>query len=82
MRLFRGGESQAYIIKPVLFLFVLCFLAVTKLYSNQTRKAIYLLYNWTLDRYYCSTKLFFREDFIRCWLSGPVWLVVAINSIR
>ena len=38
MRLFRGGESQAYKIKPVLFLFVLCLMAATKLYSKQTRK--------------------------------------------
>ena len=29
-RLLMGGESQAYKIKPVLFLFVLCFLAATK----------------------------------------------------
>ena len=29
-RLFSGGESQAYKIKPVLFLYVLCFLAAAK----------------------------------------------------
>ena len=29
-RLFRGSESQAYKIEPVLFLLVLCFLAATK----------------------------------------------------
>ena len=38
MRLFRGGESGAYEIKPVLFLFVFGVLATTKHYSKETRK--------------------------------------------
>ena len=42
-QLFRRGELQAYKIKPVLFLFMLCFLAATKTSfrtKNPTRKVL------------------------------------------
>ena len=35
-----GGESQAYKIKPVLFLIMLCFLAVTKTLLKTSEKFI------------------------------------------
>ena len=38
---FRGGESQAYKIKPVLFLFVLCFLAAQNFIQNKRENEIY-----------------------------------------
>ena len=48
-RLFRGGESQEYKIKPVLFLFVLSFLAATKtLYSKQTSIVYYDVGNYNI----------------------------------
>ena len=46
-RLFRGGKSQAYKIQPVLFLFILCFLAATiffsKLMRNNNTGYIYII---------------------------------------
>ena len=41
-RLFRRGESQAYKIKAVLFLFVLCFLAATKNVFKRKVKVLYI----------------------------------------
>ena len=50
-QLFRGGESQAYKIKPVLFISVLCFLAATKTLFKTNDKGRYLsimMYNTKL----------------------------------
>ena len=39
-RLLRGGDPQAYKINPVLFLFVLCFLAATDTLIKTNEKVV------------------------------------------
>ena len=45
MTVFRGGDSKAYIIKPVLFLFALDLLAATKTLLKRIKKEYDIVYH-------------------------------------